>query len=239
MGMYSEVIHPETGEILQVKFGDDNLKRYAVGDWVPRIIDARSCPMQGGFLDGAYEGEAGRYPDTRHYGVVIKDSRIVAVVPRQQTEDGIQPFLEDIEKSFEIPPPDPAWWPTYCWQKLGESRRWRQMEIDDWKRKHGDKEMDGFNWYTRKLMRQDGFFRRILPGYKDERPEPQQLASHHVLIVKQPQRADYRWGDTVKTLHWDNYRDFYHHRVVKIEPTEDPTEVLVTFEPDNEGVQAE
>ena len=73
MGMFTSVVHPDDGRELQIKCGTDDCERYHVGDTVNWFI-RKERPKSGKLVDGVYQA----YDDDF---VVIKDHKIVAVVP--------------------------------------------------------------------------------------------------------------------------------------------------------------
>lgn len=65
MGMYTVMIHPETGEEIQIKTGADDLERFTVGDCIVN-------------LDGIYQGIGEKY---RLHWIIVKGGVFVAVEP--------------------------------------------------------------------------------------------------------------------------------------------------------------
>jgi len=75
MGMFTTIIHPESGEDIQIKMGhSDNMEVFKIGD---RVVD----------VDGVYEGAGEWDAETReitYWWVVIKDSRAIAIEPMSE-----------------------------------------------------------------------------------------------------------------------------------------------------------
>jgi len=108
MGMFTEVVHPETGQNIQIKTGDDDLDVYRVGDPVKWFV---SHDYVGSYclLDGVYgEGrEIGHGPY-----VVIKDHHVLAVVDAEDAES-----VRDRFGVRDVDPYQPEFYTDMAWAK--------------------------------------------------------------------------------------------------------------------------
>ena len=103
MGMFTSIIHPDTGLEIQIKTGDDFCDTFHVGDNFPTFHDPNvwgSGRMPNEVHDGfSFENNQGCY-----HWVVIKHGKVHAVVPTKETDDGLSPTVNEVYKQFGIDP---------------------------------------------------------------------------------------------------------------------------------------
>lgn len=187
MGLFTTVIHPETGEHLQFKTGHDRCDEYRVGD----PVDFRVLPEAGEahLADDAYFAQGVAGPDRRYYVVIVKDHKVHAVVdplPDPQAEGEILGFESQQEAYFRVayglkPLPLDAW-SDEAWAARAkkDARHARELERqkgedllltkDEWDTRRGA------NAFTRRMMREPGFLRKIFAMDPPPPPEPRVTA---------------------------------------------------------------
>jgi hypothetical protein len=80
MGMFTEIIHPETGAKLQIKCGWDDLDCYSLGDVVDHWHRPDS-PGSGKLADDVYDAVTEFGAESADYWVVIKGHTVHAIEP--------------------------------------------------------------------------------------------------------------------------------------------------------------
>lgn len=137
MGMFTRIIHPVTGEEVQIKTGNDYLDTYMVGSVIPWEPDPG---YPGHHIDGVYKGlgdedERGHFRD---YLVVIKNCTVVAVVDKADTEKWEDPY-KALTEEYGIVPPDAALWPEDAWERFREAEARAKAEHDAWELEAAEK----------------------------------------------------------------------------------------------------
>ncbi len=187
MGMFTSVIHPETGHEIQFKCGwGDDCDTYRLGDTVDWRYDP-DTPMGGKLLDGAYYGESFKgNKSTGHWWIVIKDHTIIAVEQVETHPDGTpddvliregifrggctgQQAHVEAKYKVELPPLDA--WTVKAWAKKAmdeerSRRRERAWDIEDYGCTREEKAHRCMVRFIHARTKEDGILRQILP------PEP-------------------------------------------------------------------
>ena len=129
MGMYTR-IELSAIVIVQIKFGDDNLDTYCIGDIVPRQIN-ENHPGQVTFGDDVYhgyiEGDAAEDGSDEAW-VVVKDGAIHAAIPHNALLQklGSQSLIYDyLMAEYGIETYEHSWWPEEMWfqKRLEDAER--------------------------------------------------------------------------------------------------------------------
>jgi hypothetical protein len=172
MGMFTSVIHPDTGKEIQFKCGWDDCDTYRVGDTVDWYY-AEDTPMCGKLLDNVYNGEGLTLRDTfTCYWIIIKDHKIHAVVDVEymaggEFKGGFAGQLAYLYHKYELKPPPLAVWSLAAWAKAakdGERTRQLQREWDaeDYGLPLNTRAANAMHRYTLARLREDGILRKIL-----------------------------------------------------------------------------
>lgn len=111
MGMFTTIIHPVTGEDVQIKCGYDDLETYHVGDTVNWFID-KDWPKYGKLLDDVYLGYNKAYDDT---WVIIKDHIVLAVSDRNFNDE--EETYENLKTRYNIQEVPDNEWSEEVWAK--------------------------------------------------------------------------------------------------------------------------
>jgi hypothetical protein len=197
--MFTSVLHPLTGDEIQIKSGWDDCEWYKLGDTVDwRIRPDR--PLEGKLLDGAYEGES-TYWDyeqkkivwTGHCWVVIKNHVIVAVEamemspPELRDRDGMfrggfyaqQAF---IEKKHGVRPPSLDLWSMEAWAAYARREEMHRRQLWEWNAEdYGlsleEKAQKAFYRFFVRAFKEDCVIRRLLPPMPVTNEEASQIVS--------------------------------------------------------------
>ncbi len=147
MGMYTNIVHPVTGELFQIKTGDDNPHTYKVGS----VIPWEPNPFYPGYhLDGVYEGIGGDTDDWKYVMVVIKNQTVTAVVDNGDVAKWEDHYTALIEQ-YGITSPDPSLWSEDAWERFREAEAKALAQHDAWETEAKDMGLTGYE-YTAHLM---------------------------------------------------------------------------------------
>ena len=139
MGMYTNIIHPDTGEDFQIKTGSDYLDTYKVGSVIPWEPDPF---YPGHHIDGVYEGIGGDHPDWKFVMVVIKNCTVIAVVNKADVEKWEDPY-KALTDEYGIVPPDPSLWTEDAWEDFRAAEAKAKAEHDAWEREADERGLTG------------------------------------------------------------------------------------------------
>jgi hypothetical protein len=170
MGMFTTVIHPETGKRIQFKCGHDQCDTYKLGDTVDWFY-SKYEPGEGCCLDGVYSG----FGDFDYqYWIVIKDHKIHSVEPVEWCTEEEGGGLKDIvcqeaalAVKYGIQAPPFEAWPAKLWLRKAKSDyEWKQEEQKDAADTYGmsieEKTVDAISKWTRRKMREPSLMRQVM-----------------------------------------------------------------------------
>lgn len=187
VGRFSTVTDDQ-GRDFQFHTGRDNYETYKVGDKVNQRVFPDAL-FQGVLLDGAYLGESCKWENAKavehvQKWVVIKDAVVVALVDVEYEKDAPNVILDGEVIQAEVvahrhgvvPTPLDSWTPEayakYARQEAEAARTRREWDIEDYGLTLSQKAANASRRFFGAMMREDGFYRRILPPVPVEGPKP-------------------------------------------------------------------
>jgi len=132
MGCFTTICDPAQNLSVQIYTGDDVCGTFSVGDTIPW----QPNPFYPGeHVDGVYEGLAGEGPKFEDYFVVIKDCKVLAVVPKGPPAefDDLDPAYI-LYKQYGIQPPDPSLWTAEQWEERQQREDKYKAEAEEFRK---------------------------------------------------------------------------------------------------------
>lgn len=176
MSMFTSAID-DRGREFQFKCGWDDCDTYRVGDKVDQKVFPDEL-FAGKLLDGAYHAECGRWvagklTDRDEKWVVIKGGVFVAWADVERDVEGCLVGGEDVQGDVVArrhgvqPYPLDTWtdaaYLAHAKREAASARRQRDWDVEDYGKSLMERAFSATNRFTAQKMKEDGFYRRILP----------------------------------------------------------------------------
>jgi hypothetical protein len=153
MGMFTSIDHPDDGRELQIKTGQDQCRRYKIGDTIPWTPNPY---YPGEHIDGAHDSWGTKGQDC---WVIIKGCVVVAVEPFTGNDDP-----KRLEEKYGITPPDPALWTPEQWAEVARRKADFEARYAEFLKKHnGDALAASGDMFITAKLKECSFTQALFP----------------------------------------------------------------------------